>query len=183
MLINDTQINGIKIITPEPLKDERGFFNRVFCQKELSVIRNDIVIAQINHSSTKQKGAIRGMHFQYPPNAEMKIAKCIRGSLFYVVIDVRKNSLTFLKWHGELLSSDNMKEIVVPEGCAVGSQMMEDNSEIIYLSTAFYCKESEGLIRYDDPKINIKWPLEITLVSEKDKSSKYLSDEFKGVVL
>jgi dTDP-4-dehydrorhamnose 3,5-epimerase len=169
MTIENTKIGGVKIVLSEPFRDNRGFFNRIFCQKELEMIRPGIVIAQINHSMTKVKGTIRGMHFQYPPHEEMKIVRCIRGSIFDVAVDVRKNSPTFLQWHGEILSAENMKAMVIPEGCAHGFQSLEDNIELIYLSTAFYCKEAEDGIRYDEPKASIDWPVEITVVSEKDK--------------
>ncbi|GHV82553.1 dTDP-4-dehydrorhamnose 3,5-epimerase [Spirochaetia bacterium] len=181
MIIQNTKIDGVKCILPELITDSRGFFYRVFCQNELAVIKPNIVIAQINHNMSKIKGVIRGIHYQNPPHAEMKIAKCIRGSVFYVVVDLRKKSSTFLQWHGEILSADSMKSVLVPQGCAVGGQSLEDNSEIIYMSTAFYCKESEGAIRYDEPKLNIQWPAKITDISEKDAAIAYLSDEFDGV--
>jgi dTDP-4-dehydrorhamnose 3,5-epimerase len=163
-------INGVIIISSEPFRDERGFFNRIFCQKELEVIRPGIVIAQINHSMTKQKGTIRGMHFQNPPHAEMKIVRCVKGSAFDVAVDLRKDSPTFLKWHGEMLSAENMKALVIPEGCAHGFQSLEDDIEMIYLSTSPYCKEAEGGIRFDEQKIGIEWPLPVAVISEKDRS-------------
>jgi dTDP-4-dehydrorhamnose 3,5-epimerase len=181
MIIENTKIDGVKLIRSEPFRDERGFFNRIFCQKELSVIRPGMVIAQINHSMTKTKGTIRGMHFQYPPHGEMKIIRCVKGSIFDVAVDVRKNSPTFLQWHGEVLSADNMKALVVPEGCAHGFQSLEDDIEMVYMSTAFYCKEAEGAVRYDDPKIAIKWPVEVTVVSEKDAGQCLLKNEFEGI--
>jgi dTDP-4-dehydrorhamnose 3,5-epimerase len=182
MTIENTKISGVKVILSEPFRDERGFFSRIFCQQELEVIRSDIVIAQINHSMTKVKGTIRGMHFQYPPHAEMKIVRCIRGSAFDVAVDLRKNSSTFLQWHGEMLSAENMKALVVPEGCAHGFQSLEDNVEMIYLSTAFYCKKAENGIRYNDRKVNIKWAYPAVNVSEKDISHSFIADDFKGII-
>ena len=174
MKIINTPIEGVKIISSEPFKDERGFFNRIFCQKELEGIRPNIIITQINHSMTKTKGAIRGMHFQHPPHAEMKIVRCIKGSIFDVAIDLRRDSLTFLQWYGEVLSVKNMKALVVPEGCAHGFQSLEDNIEIVYMTTTPYCKKAEDGIRYNDQKINIQWPLPATVLSEKDKNWKDL---------
>jgi dTDP-4-dehydrorhamnose 3,5-epimerase len=181
VFIQNTKIGGVKTIISEPFKDERGFFNRIFCQKELDTIRPNITIAQINHSMTRLKGTIRGLHFQYPPHAEMKIVRCVRGSIFDVAVDLRKNSPTFLKWHGEILSAENMRALVVPEGCAHGFQALEDNIEMVYISTAFYCKEAEDTIRYDEPKVNIIWPLSVTVVSEKDKAHPLLDNEWAGV--
>ena len=179
MLIEKTPIDGVKIINSEPFMDNRGFFNRIFCQKELENIRPGIIIAQINHSMTKTKGSIRGMHFQYPPHAEMKIVRCIKGSIFDVAVDLRKDSPTFLQWHGEILSAENTKALVVPEGCAHGFQSLEDDIEMIYMSTAPYNKEAECGLRFDDPNMEIQWPLDITVISEKDKTWKEYSQEVK----
>jgi dTDP-4-dehydrorhamnose 3,5-epimerase len=182
MKIQNTKIDGVKVICSDPFRDERGFFNRIFCQKELEAVRPGIVIAQINHSMTKLKGTIRGMHFQYPPHAEMKIVRCIKGSIFDVAVDLRKGSPTFLQWHGEVLSADNMKALVIPEGCAHGVQSLEDDIEMVYMSTAFFCKEAESAIRYNDPKVNIQWPVAITVVSEQDAAHKFI-DAWRGIEL
>ena len=156
------------VIEPEPFTDDRGIFARVFCQHELQNILHGKNIEQINHSLSRQKGAFRGMHFQYPSMAEIKMVKCLRGCVFDVMIDLRQGSSTFLKWHGEILSAENMKMLYIPEGFAHGFQTLEENCEIIYLHTDFYSPEHEGSVRYDDPKIGIKWPLGITDVSERD---------------
>jgi dTDP-4-dehydrorhamnose 3,5-epimerase len=181
MIIDDTKIDGVKIISSEPFHDNRGFFNRIFCQKELEVVRSNMIVAQINHSMTKAKGTIRGMHFQYPPHAEMKIIRCIKGSIFDVAVDLRKGSPTFLQWHGEVLSAENMKALVIPEGCAHGFQSLEDDIEMVYLHTASYNKDLEGTIRYNDPALNIKWPFDTVTVSEKDKSYQFITKDWEGV--
>jgi len=170
MKLEQTKIEGVFAIHSEPFKDERGFFNRIFCQKELEVIKPGIVIAQVNHSMTKTKGTIRGMHFQNPPHAEMKIIRCVKGSIFDVAVDLRKDSPTFLQWHGEVLSAENMKALVVPEGCAHGFQSLEDDIEMVYMSTSPYCKEAESGVRFDEPKVGVKWPLPVSVVSEKDRN-------------
>jgi dTDP-4-dehydrorhamnose 3,5-epimerase len=182
MIIEHTKLDGVKVIQSEPFRDERGFFNRIFCRKELVAIRPDIIIAQINHSMTALKGTVRGMHFQYPPHAEMKIVRCIKGSIFDVAVDLRKDSSTFLQWHGEILSADNMKALVVPEGCAHGFQSLEDAIEMIYLHTEDYCKTSEGTLRYDDPTVNIQWPLQASYISAKDLSPSFLSTNYGGIL-
>lgn len=181
MIIENTLIEGLNVVTPEPFSDDRGLFGRVFCQKEFSKIKENLVIEQINHSLTKQKGAIRGMHFQYPPHDEIKIVRCTKGKIFDVAVDLRKGSKTFLKWHGEILSSENMKLLVVPEGFAHGFQALEDDSEIIYFNTRFYNKDSEGALKFDDPKIGISWPLAMTNISEKDALHPYIDEKFDGV--
>ena len=177
----ETKLKNVYIIEPEPFIDERGKFYRVFCENELKKIGHTKKIVQINQSLTKQKGAIRGMHFQYPPKAEIKIVKCVSGSIFDVAIDLRENSPTFLQWHGEILSAENMKMMVIPEGFAHGFQALKDNCEIIYFVSEFYSPENEEGVRYNDPKINIKWPLEVTDISEKDKNQNLLDDNYKGI--
>ena len=170
MKIEQTKIAGLVVINSEPFKDNRGFFNRIFCRKELETIRPNIVIAQINHSMTKTKGTIRGMHFQYPPYSEMKIIRCTKGSVFDVAVDLREDSPTFLQWYGEILSAENMKMLVVPEGCAHGFQSLEDDIETIYMSTSPYYREAESGVRYNDPKVRIQWPLPISIISDKDRN-------------
>ena len=183
MKIEQTKIEGVAVIYSEPFKDNRGFFNRIFCRNELEAIRPNIVIAQINHSMTKTKGTIRGMHFQYPPHSEMKIVRCIKGSIFDVAVDLRKGSPSFLQWHGEILSAENMKALVIPEGCAHGFQSLEDDIEMIYISTSPYCKEAENGIRYDDPTTKIQWPMNRTVISERDMSYSLLPNNYKGILL
>lgn len=188
MIIENTNIEEIKVITPEPFYDERGFFSRIFCQKEMSQkeissTKENLIIEQINNSFTKKKGTIRGLHFQYPPHAEIKIVKCIKGKIFDVGVDLRVGSPTFLKWHGEILSEENQKMLVIPEGFAHGFQTLEEDSEIIYFNTKFYCKEAEGALRYDDPKIGIQWPEKVTVISEKDLKNPYIDEKFKGILL
>lgn len=181
MKIKQTLLQDAVIIEPEPFEDTRGRFSRIFCQNELFGILDGKNIVQINHSLTRQKGAIRGMHFQYPPKAEIKMVRCITGKVFDVMIDLRKNSPTFLKWHGEILSSENMKMMYIPEGFAHGFQTLQPNSELLYLHTEFYGPEHEGSVFYDDPKIGIKWPLEVTDISEKDQNHPLLGEDFSGI--
>ncbi len=176
-----TNIKDMYIIEPKPFQDERGSFSRVFCENELKEISLTKRIVQINHSTTTKKGAIRGMHFQLPPKAEIKIVKCIRGSILDVGIDLRKDSSTFLQWHGEILSEDNMKLLVIPEGFAHGFQALVENIEMIYFVTEVYAPQNEGGVRFNDPKIKINWPLEITDISKKDNEWPYLDEDFKGI--
>lgn len=181
MKVTQLDLNGLYLIEASPINDNRGLFERLFCQNELEVIRPNIIIRQINHSLTKQKGSIRGMHFQTPPHCEMKIIRCLKGKVFDVAIDLRKGSKTFLKWHAEILSDQNLKSIVIPEGFAHGFQTLEDNCELLYLHSAFYCKEAEGAINYADTRLNIAWPLEFTDISERDKNHPFISEDFEGM--
>jgi dTDP-4-dehydrorhamnose 3,5-epimerase len=181
MKFKQTLLQDSVIIEPEPFSDNRGMFFRVFCQHELQSILYGKNIVQINHSLTRQKGAIRGMHFQHPPKAEIKMVKCLRGSVFDVIIDLRHNSTTLLQWHGEILSAENMKMMYIPEGYAHGFQTLEENCELLYLHTEFYSPEHEGGVRYIDPKIGIKWPLEVTEISDKDGGYPLLTQDFGGI--
>jgi dTDP-4-dehydrorhamnose 3,5-epimerase len=174
MKIKPAPLQDAFIIEPEPFKDDRGLFARVFCQNELEDILNGKSIVQINHSMTRQKGAIRGMHFQRPPKAEIKMVKCLHGSVFDVMIDVRQGSSTFLKWSGEILSA---------EGFAHGFQTVEEDCELLYFHTEFYSPEHEGGVRYNEPLLNISWPLEVTDISTRDQSHPLLSKDFEGIVL
>ena len=181
MKFKKTKLEGLVIIEPEIFEDNRGNFYRVYCEHELKEIGYNKCIVQINQSLNKKKGTIRGMHFQYPPKAEIKFVKCLMGSVFDIAIDLRKNSPTFLQWHSEILSANNKKIMYIPEGFAHGFQTLEDNSEILYLHSEFYSSELESGIRYNDPKINIKWPLELTEISIRDKNHKLLDDNFVGI--
>lgn len=183
MKFNQIALQDALIIESEPYKDYRGAFSRLFCARELEQIGHRKSIVQINHSLTRKTGTVRGMHFQYPPFAEIKIVKCLGGSVFDVVIDLRRHSPTFLKWHGEILSADNMKMMYVPEGFAHGFQTLEDYSELLYLHTEFYSPEHEDALRFDDPVIGIKWPVQITETSKRDRDHLYLDDSFEGVDL
>jgi dTDP-4-dehydrorhamnose 3,5-epimerase len=178
-----TNFDGLYIIKIEPFEDDRGLFYRIYCEDEFNEINHSKKIVQINYSQTKKKGIIRGLHFQYAPKMEIKIIKCINGAVFDVVVDLRKDSPTFLQWYGEILSHDNMQMIYIPEGFAHGFQTLSKDSELIYLHTEFYNPSYEGGISYNDQKINIKWPLEPTQISNRDKSFKLLDDSFEGLIV
>jgi dTDP-4-dehydrorhamnose 3,5-epimerase len=183
MIFNPLNLNGAFTIDVEPFKDNRGFFTRTFCVKEFNEHGLTQHFVQANHSGTIGKGVIRGMHFQYPPFAEVKLVKCVQGAIFDVIIDVRQDSPTFLMWYGTELSAENKRMMYVPEGFAHGFQSLSDYSEITYMVSNFYAKGSEGGIRYNDPKIKIDWPLEVSLVSGKDSNISFINEKFKGVTL
>ena len=171
------------ILEVEPHVDQRGIFARIFCEEELKQIGYDKRIVQINHSVTRKKGAVRGLHFQYPPKAEVKIVKCIRGAIFDVIVDLRRNSSSFLQWYGEVLSDENLKMMYASEGFAHGFQTLEENTELLYLHTEFYSPEHESGVRYDDPMINISWLLEVSEISKKDQKYPFISEDFEGIIL
>ena len=179
-LIN-TILEGVKIIESTTLKDDRGEFSRIFCNDELNGVLNGKGIKQINRSLTRKIGTVRGMHFQHTPYAEIKIVRCLRGRVFDVAVDLRKDSSTFLQWFGIELSSIKNIALLIPEGCAHGFQVLEQDSELLYLHSALYVPSSEGVIRFDDPMIHITWPLAPTQISQRDLSHSYLNKDFKGI--
>jgi dTDP-4-dehydrorhamnose 3,5-epimerase len=183
MKILESPFKNAFVLETEPYIDHRGKFARIYCQDELKQIGHDKQIVQINHSLTRKRGAVRGMHFQYPPKAEVKMVKCLRGSVFDVIVDLRQDSPSFLQWYGGVLSDDNLKMMYVPEGFAHGYQTLEENSELFYFHTEYYSPEHEGGVRYNDPRINITWPIEVTEISEKDQKYPLLSEEYEGILV
>jgi dTDP-4-dehydrorhamnose 3,5-epimerase len=183
MIFNPTPLKGAFTIDVTPFQDNRGFFTRTFCEKEFAA--HDLVqhFVQANHSGTHGKGVIRGMHFQHSPFCEVKLVKCVQGGIFDVIVDVRKGSPTFLQWFGAELTAENKKMMYVPAGFAHGFQSLTDYSEITYMVSDFYNKESEGGIKYDDASVNIQWPLPVSLVSDKDLAIPLVNSNFNGVIL
>jgi len=167
------ELNGLYLLETEPFKDHRGQFARLLCARELAEIGLDKPIAQINHSLTRTKGTIRGMHFQLPPHAEIKIVRCLRGACFDVAVDLREDSPTYLRWHGERLTDKNNRALLIPEGFAHGFQTLEPDTELLYFHTEFYTPDSESGVRYDAPGIGITWPLPVCDISAKDKCYKW----------
>jgi|TARA_B110000467_G_scaffold107441_1_gene97789 dTDP-4-dehydrorhamnose 3,5-epimerase len=172
VIFKKTNIDGVYNISIEKIEDNRGFFARTWDSEEFK--NHDLVsnFVQSSISFNKKKGTIRGMHFQLPPHGETKIVNCFRGKIFDVLIDLRKNSPTFKKWESYELSSENYNMLYIPQGIAHGFQTLEDNSEIYYQMSEFYKPEFYHGVRFDDPNFGIKWPHEITEISEKDKNWK-----------
>jgi len=174
MIVHCLPLADAVLVDVTPFSDHRGIFSRFFCLRELTSVIGDRQIVNVNFSRTSSKGSIRGMHYQRLPHQEMKLVRCIRGAVFDVIVDIRPASPTFLRWHAETLSSSNMKMLVVPEGFAHGFQTLEEESELLYLTTDFYESGSEGGLRYDDPVLGIHWPLDVCDVSEKDIAHPFL---------
>lgn len=181
MTFNETILKGSFVIELEPFTDERGWFVRTFCKDEFSTIGHTKEWLQLNHSFTKQKGTIRGMHYQLPPFSEIKLVRCIAGAVYDVIIDLRKTSSTFLQYYGLEISAANKKMIYIPEGFAHGFQALSNDCELNYHHTAFYTPGAEGGIKYNDPLVNINWPLPIINISAKDSGYTALKANFKGL--
>lgn len=179
----ETNLAGLYVIQRKPIGDSRGFFERFFCAEEFRDIELSKTIVQINHTLTSQKGAVRGMHFQYAPYAETKIVSCLKGKILDVAIDIRHGSPTFLQWHGVELSAENFKSLYVPEGFAHGFQDLTDDCEILYLVTAPYASEHEGALHPEDPSVAVHWPLAISQLSDKDSAIPFITNDFAGVAL
>ncbi len=168
MIFNQTELKDAFIIELEQKGDRRGFFARTFCAQEFEAHGLKSTVAQCNLSFNYKKGTLRGMHYQIPPAAETKLIRCIRGAIYDVIIDMRPESPTFLQYIGVELSAENHKALYVPEMFAHGYQALTDETEILYQVTEFYTPGYERGLRYDDPFFNIKWPEEVTEISEKD---------------
>jgi dTDP-4-dehydrorhamnose 3,5-epimerase len=176
-----TTLDGLFKIEHKPIKDSRGFLNRLFCTNDFKEIGFNKSIIQMNHTLTKREGVVRGLHYQNIPHTEAKIVSCVSGEIFDVVVDIRKNSPTFLKWHSEILSSENNISIYIPEGFAHGFQSLSDNCNLIYMHSNFYSSNSEAALNALDPKLAISWPLVITEMSERDQEHPMISSRFKGI--
>lgn len=178
-----TALSGLTLVQRKVTEDHRGFLSRFYCADEFRAIGLDKPVAQINHTLTRNKGAVRGLHFQYPPYAETKLVSCLQGEIFDVAVDLRRDSPTFLHWHGAVLSAQNRQSLLIPEGFAHGFQTLSEECELIYLHTAAYHPESEGALNVADPKLGIAWPLAITETSERDRNHKLIEQDFQGITL
>lgn len=183
MKVYPTEIVGVHVVETTPYSDRRGAFARLFCASELGEIIGQRSIVQINHSSSKAVGSIRGMHFQNAPHAEMKLVRCLKGRVWDVAVDLRAGSPTFRQWHAEELTPLHGRMLVIPEGCAHGFQVLERDSELLYLHTEFYTPSMEGGVRFDDPLLDVMWPLPVTELSERDRDYPFLSMEFRGLTV
>lgn len=179
----DTSLLGLKIVQRKPIEDSRGFLSRFFCAIEFNAYGFNKPISQINQTLTRQKGAVRGLHYQQPPHAEIKLVSCIKGEVFDVAVDLRKNSPTFLQWYGEVLSEDNQRSLLIPEGFAHGFQTLTEECELVYLHSAPYVKEAEAALNVNDPKLGIAWPLTITEISERDRLHPMIKLDFEGIAV
>jgi len=170
MVFRDTDVIGAKVIDPAPHADERGRFMRAWCLREFSEHGISFVPVQANMGFSVRKGTLRGMHFQTAIAPEAKLVRCTQGAMFDVVLDLRPDSPTYLKWFGTELTAENGRMLYVPEHCAHGYQTLVDNTEMHYMTSAFHTADAVQGARFDDPAFQIRWPLTATVVSNQDRS-------------
>jgi dTDP-4-dehydrorhamnose 3,5-epimerase len=176
MIFTETRLKGAFIIDLDRKTDERGFFARAFCQKEFRDHGLKSVIAQANVASNARRGTLRGMHFQYPPAAESKLVRSTRGAILDIIVDLRPESPTYLEHISVELNEENMTALYVPERFAHGYQVLRDNTDTSYQVGEFYTPNAEGGLRYDDPRLGLKWPLPVSVISAKDQAFRPLSE-------
>jgi dTDP-4-dehydrorhamnose 3,5-epimerase len=170
VLFRETKLPGAFVIELQKHEDERGFFARSWCQKEFEAHGLNPRTVQCNVSFNKLKGTLRGMHYQVAPHAEAKLVRCTRGAIYDVIIDLRRKSPTYKRYVSEVLSSNNYKALFIPEGFAHGFQTLEDNCEVFYQMSEFYSPEHQRGLRYNDPAFRISWPIEATVISDRDRN-------------
>ena len=170
MKFTEQKIKGVYLLEMDPFKDERGSFARQFCRKELAAHGLDFDIKQCNLSENTRKGTLRGLHYQKNPYPEIKIVSCLQGRIFDVIVDLRSDSPTYLQHISTELSAQNGKMLYIPPYCAHGFQTLEDNSSVYYQLGEFFYPQAYDGVRYNDPKLNIQWPLEDPIMNERDKN-------------
>jgi dTDP-4-dehydrorhamnose 3,5-epimerase len=166
----ETEVHGAWLVEPEPARDERGFFARTFCARSFASLGLETRFVQHSTSYSRRRGTLRGMHFQRPPHAEVKIVRCLRGAIFDVIVDLRPQSPSHGRWQGFELTAADHRQLYVPAGCAHGFQTLTDECEVGYLISAFHEPASAAGIGYDDPLLAITWPLPVTIISERDSA-------------
>ncbi len=169
MLFAETTVAGGFAIALEPVQDERGFFARSWCRQQLASRGLCDRVVQINTALNPREGTLRGLHYQEAPFCEVKVVSCNRGAIFDVLVDLRPQSATFLKWHGEILSADNFRALYVPEGCAHGYLTLESDSVVTYLTSESYVPTAARGVRFDDRAFGIEWPREVRVISAADR--------------
>lgn len=172
---------GLLRVQRQPRADARGVFERLFCTEELAAAGWRQPVVQINRSITLQRGTVRGLHYQRPPHAEMKLVSCLRGEVWDVAVDLRPDSPTFLRWHAEVLSSENGCALLIPPGFAHGFQTLGDHAELLYLHSAAHALESEAGLNPQDPRLAVAWPLPVQGLSARDRDQALLTETFEGV--
>lgn len=181
MTPTETRISGVFTSQSASIFDQRGRFTRLFCSEALQHAQQGRPIIQINHSMTRAVGAIRGLHYQTSPASESKWVRCLKGRVWDVAVDLRRGSPTLKQWVAVELSADQANCIFIPEGCAHGFQVLEPDSELLYLHSASYAPAYEGGVRWDDPQIGVEWPLPAVDVSARDNAHSLLTDDFEGI--
>lgn len=181
MNFQPTPIEGLWEITTIPRGDARGSLTRLYCADEFEEIAPGLRFVQVNRSITTKQGTVRGMHFQRAPALEAKLIRCIRGSVFDVIVDVRDNSPTFGRWHAVELTDANQRQVLIPPGCAHGFQSLTDDCQLLYQHSAAYATYCEDGLAFDDARVDIRWPLSISAMSDRDRGFKRIGQGFEGV--
>lgn len=168
MRFTPTPLAGTCLIDFDARIDARGMFARAFCVQEFAAQGLETSFVQSNISTNTQAGTVRGLHFQRAPHAEVKLVRCVKGAVYDIVVDMREDSSTYLRWFGTELSDRNGTMMYVPKGFAHGYQALTDGATAFYMVSACYAPQAEGGLRYDDPKLAIKWPRAVSEISDKD---------------
>ena len=176
MIFSETELQGLYVIEPERLEDERGFFARVWCEQEFKEHGINTQFVQSNVSFNKYGGTLRGMHYQTAPYEEAKLVSCTAGSLYDVAIDIRPESKTFMQWISVELTANNKRLVYIPKGFAHGFLTMEDNTDVFYQMSQFYAPEYARGFRWDDPLFGIEWPMEVRSISDRDWSLPFFEE-------
>lgn len=180
--LEHTPLPGLHRVVRQPAGDTRGWFERLFCSEELAAAAGQpFVPVQINRSLTRVRGAVRGLHYQHPPHAEIKYVSCLRGAVFDVAVDLRAGSPTFLRWYGSTLSADNRSSLLIPRGFAHGFQALTEDCELLYLHSDPYHPQAEAGVHPGDPAVGVDWPLPISELSSRDAAHPLLVRDFSGV--
>jgi len=170
MIFTKTTIPGAFVIDSERLEDERGFFARIWCQREFNAHGLNSELAQCNISYNRRKGTLRGMHYQVAPNAEARIVRCTSGAVHDVIVDLRPDSASFKNWFSIELTADNRRMLYIPEGLAHGFLTLRDDTELFYQMSKFYSPDSARGVRWNDPAFNIEWPEKVQVIVERDRN-------------
>jgi dTDP-4-dehydrorhamnose 3,5-epimerase len=174
MIFKETKLEGVYVVAPEFIEDERGFFARLWTPEEFEERGLNPRLVQSNISYNRRKGTLRGMHFQVKPHEEAKLVRCTRGALYDVALDIRPDSPTYLQWEAVELTEENRLMFYVPEGFAHGYQTLLDDTEVFYQMSELYHPQAARGLRWDDPKLGVRWPLPVSVISERDTQFKLL---------
>jgi len=170
VLFTPTKIADVYVIDVERRQDERGYFGRMWCEREMAAHGLSTRVAQTNVAVSLRAGTLRGMHYQREPFAEVKIIRCARGAVYDVIVDLRPASATYLQWVGVELTAENGRMLYAPEGCAHGYVTLRDDTELSYSTSQFYAPEAAHGVRFDDPAFKIQWPVAVSVISAQDRN-------------
>ena len=181
--IHPTPLAGLLCVQRQQMGDARGHLTRLFCADELGAVGWRGPVAQVNHARTAVQGTVRGLHFQTPPHAELKLVSCLRGAVWDVAVDLRMGSPTFLQWHAQTLSEQNLHALLIPQGFAHGFQALTDDVELLYCHSQPFSLAADAGLNPMDPRLAVAWPLPVSLMSDKDRLRPAIGEDFEGVLL